>query len=235
MTALEKNMLGLSVFLHALLMGLFFLPSFFGVRFSKPNLEAAGPVALMWADVVTGPKTPENKLPGPMVPLQAPIKPDPSMVKIDPELKAPPQAKKRTLDDALKSLGSDEEKRPRPRLDNFAAVEGAKAQGLPAAPGMGGGNLTLNPNVMGYKRTLQTRITQNFVWLGTQKNLKCEVGFKILPDGTLVSPQVVQSSGNTSFDQSGLRAVLKSSPLPAPPKGEHLENEMFVIAFEPKN
>ena len=56
-------------------------------------------------------------------------------------------------------------------------------------------------------------------WLrppGSPAGLKCTVNVKLIPGGEVVSARVVQSSGDTLFDDSAEKAVLKASPLPLP-------------------
>ena len=46
--------------------------------------------------------------------------------------------------------------------------------------------------------------------------LSCIVAVRLGPGGSVLSAQVVQSSGNTAFDQSAERAVFRADPLPMP-------------------
>jgi TonB family protein len=43
------------------------------------------------------------------------------------------------------------------------------------------------------------------------------ISFTIMRDGSIRNPQVVQASGNPSIDNTALRAVYSSSPLPGLP------------------
>jgi TonB family protein len=49
------------------------------------------------------------------------------------------------------------------------------------------------------------------------RTLHCVISFTILRDGTVKNPRVEQSSGNSSWDTSGLRAIQSSSPFPPLP------------------
>jgi len=49
------------------------------------------------------------------------------------------------------------------------------------------------------------------------RTLHCEVSFSINRDGTVKNVRVTKSSGNLSWDNSGIRAILSSSPLPPLP------------------
>ena len=46
--------------------------------------------------------------------------------------------------------------------------------------------------------------------------LSCIVAVRLGPGGSVLSAQVVQSSGNSAFDQSAERAVFRADPLPMP-------------------
>lgn len=51
---------------------------------------------------------------------------------------------------------------------------------------------------------------------GIQDNLSCVIRVRLDPDGTVVSAEITQPSGNPLYDGSVQAAVLKSSPLPLP-------------------
>jgi colicin import membrane protein len=67
---------------------------------------------------------------------------------------------------------------------------------------------------------------------GTPAGLKCTVNVKLIPGGDVVSARVVQSSGDTLFDDSAEKAVLKASPLPVPDDpsaAKHFRDFNFVF------
>ena len=72
-------------------------------------------------------------------------------------------------------------------------------------------------------------------WLrppGSPAGLKCTVNVKLIPGGEVVSARVVQSSGDTLFDDSAEKAVLKASPLPVPDDpsaAKHFRDFNFVF------
>jgi TonB family protein len=56
------------------------------------------------------------------------------------------------------------------------------------------------------------------------------ISFQVLRDGSIANIQVTQSSGNRSVDDSGRRAILSSSPLPALPsdyRGSNINVEFW--------
>lgn len=68
-----------------------------------------------------------------------------------------------------------------------------------------------------YKAMITAAIGQH--WLlpsDTDKQLACQFLIKLSPSGTVLSAQLVKSSGNPALDRSAQAAILKASPLPVP-------------------
>lgn len=72
-------------------------------------------------------------------------------------------------------------------------------------------------------------------WLrppGSAAGLECTVNVKLIPGGDVVSARVVQSSGDTVFDDSAEKAVLRAAPLPVPDDpsiAKHFRDFNFVF------
>jgi colicin import membrane protein len=72
-------------------------------------------------------------------------------------------------------------------------------------------------------------------WLrppGSPGGLKCTVNVKLIPGGDVVSARVVQGSGDSLFDDSAEKAVLRASPLPVPTDpsvAKHFRDFNFVF------
>jgi protein TonB len=90
----------------------------------------------------------------------------------------------------------------------------------------GSGQVGIGPNsLLGnrlgyYAELIRQRIAQNWQTNGLDarsERTPAIVNFYIMRDGSVKSPQIVQSSGNPSIDDSALRAVYASSPLPPLP------------------
>jgi len=91
----------------------------------------------------------------------------------------------------------------------------------------GGGQVGVGPNTplgnnrLGwYAQMIRDRIAQNWNTNGLAartQNAPAIVSFIINRDGSVQNPQVVQSSGNPSIDNTALRAVYQSNPLPPLP------------------
>lgn len=70
-------------------------------------------------------------------------------------------------------------------------------------------------------------------WLA-EENLSCKVQIKIDTNGNLVFRRILESSGNTDFDDIALKTVDNASPFPMPPAGLSgtLETNGVTIEFE---
>ena len=71
-----------------------------------------------------------------------------------------------------------------------------------------------------YADLIRQRIAQNWNTNGLDSRTQSTpavVNFWIMRDGTIRSPQIVQTSGNPAIDNTALRAVYQSNPLPALP------------------
>ena len=84
-----------------------------------------------------------------------------------------------------------------------------------------GPNTPLGNNRLGwYAELIRERIAQNWNTNGLDarsQSAPAIVGFIIMRDGSIRNPQIVQSSGNPSIDNTALRAVYTSNPLPGLP------------------
>jgi len=91
----------------------------------------------------------------------------------------------------------------------------------------GGGQVGVGPNTplgnnrLGwYAQMIRDRIAQNWNTNGLAANTQTApaiVGFIIMRDGSVRNPQIVQTSGNPSIDNTALRAVYQANPLPPLP------------------
>jgi protein TonB len=90
----------------------------------------------------------------------------------------------------------------------------------------GGGQVGVGPNSpLGnrygwYAELVRQRIAQNWSTNGLDARSQSSpavVSFTIMRDGSIRNPQLTQSSGNPSIDNTALRAVYDSNPMPALP------------------
>ncbi|SRR5579884_174537 len=84
-----------------------------------------------------------------------------------------------------------------------------------------GPNTPLGDNRLGwYAQLIRDRIAQNWNTNGlaaSTQRAPAIVAFTIMRDGSIRNPQIVQSSGNPEIDNTALRAVYQSAPLPPLP------------------
>jgi TonB family protein len=95
----------------------------------------------------------------------------------------------------------------------YGAESGAGQVGI-------GPNSPLGSRLGGYAELVRQRIAQNWRTSGLDARSQAApamVGFIIMRDGTVRNVQIVQSSGNPSIDDTALRAVYNSNPLPQLP------------------
>jgi protein TonB len=90
----------------------------------------------------------------------------------------------------------------------------------------GGGQVGVGPNSpLGnrygwYAELIRQRIAQNWRTAGLDSRSQSSpaiVTFTIMRDGSIRNPQISQSSGNPNIDNTALRAVYESNPMPALP------------------
>lgn len=109
-------------------------------------------------------------------------------------------------------------------VDDFLKTEKPVAKPTPAAkpdaakPAGEGPQLQMNLSDAGVNSAIAAAVNKNWVFTpGTNfKGLSVVVQISLSPDGQLTALQVSQSSGNKSFDDSLVRAIRKSVPLPIP-------------------
>jgi colicin import membrane protein len=109
--------------------------------------------------------------------------------------------------------------------------EGAAALG----PGGRGGGVVKGMDFIIYQNRMFDTIKQNWAWIGQRSDVKVIVRFGIKENGEIVGLKIVQPSGDWSYDESVLRAVKKSSPLPPPPESYRNDFADVQVTFRPKD
>jgi len=109
--------------------------------------------------------------------------------------------------------------------------EGAAALGK----GGRGGGVVKGMEFVIYQNRMLSTIKTNWVWVGQRSNLRVVVRFNVKENGEIFGLKVVQASGNASYDESVIRAVNKSSPLPAPPEAVRNDFSEVELAFRPED
>lgn len=109
--------------------------------------------------------------------------------------------------------------------------EGAAALGK----GGRGGGVVKGMEFVIYQNRMLSTIKTNWVWVGQRSSLRVVVRFNIKENGEIIGLKVVQASGNASYDESVIRAVNKSSPLPVPPEAVRNDFSEVELAFRPED
>ncbi|MCB1197343.1 MAG: TonB family protein [Deltaproteobacteria bacterium] len=195
------------------------------------------PAHVVWAPTVKSKqKTPEHKLPPPDVPRTKPEPPKEKAVSLEkkPLPKTPKKEeeedRKKQLADALAQIKQQIDDRPIPKDDNFASGPEDKAGTLTSEQIA---SLQSSPAMDIYKNDIQAIIINNFLWYQSDTHWVTKIEIKLASDGRIVDANVLESSGNISFDQATIRAVKKSSPFPPPPATliPLFKQETIVFAF----
>jgi len=85
----------------------------------------------------------------------------------------------------------------------------------------------------GYAEKIKAKVRGNIVMpLDIKGNPEAIFVVIQLPTGDVLSTKLRKSSGNPAYDTAVERAILKSSPLPKPDKGELFEREL-ILKFHP--
>lgn len=100
--------------------------------------------------------------------------------------------------------------------------------------GMGGGELR-PPEFFRYRDLLLARIKESWRWYDVNANFITQIAFEMQPDGTAKNVRVVKGSGNPTFDESVIRAVMKASPFPPPPESVYTKYfKSVTTTFDPR-
>jgi len=110
--------------------------------------------------------------------------------------------------------------------------EGAAAIG---AGGRGGPGIVKGIDFIVYQNRMLSTIKDNWAWVGQRTNLRVVVHFGIRENGEIVGLKIVTPSGDPSYDESVLRALKKSSPLPAPPESHRKDFADVELTFRPRD
>jgi colicin import membrane protein len=109
--------------------------------------------------------------------------------------------------------------------------DGAAALG----PGGRGGGVVKGMEFIIYENRMLSSIKDNWAWVGQKTSLRVVVHFSIKENGEITGLKIVQPSGDPSYDESVLRAVKKSSPLPPPPESSRKDFADVELTFRPKD
>ena len=120
-----------------------------------------------------------------------------------------------------------------PESDDDEPVGGHPA-GVEGGTGGGGGQIGDLPDY--YVAQLRYQIEKNWSYpeslVGSQAKVQAIVNVRVSPGGEIKEVWFEKRSGNKYLDESAQKAVMKSNPLPPPPKG--YSEYVFGFIFTPK-
>ena len=97
----------------------------------------------------------------------------------------------------------------------------------------GGGTAVKSAEFLMYQTKIVSTIKENWAWPGQKASLKALVRFSIKDNGEITGTKIAEPSGDPAFDESILRALRKSSPLPAPPESYRKDFAQVEMNFQP--
>ena len=172
-------------------------------------------------------------------------------VKKEPPKEVKPEAREETKSETA-SADSVRERLIQSAVDRAktrseSAQQASKEQVLSAGSGEGEGAAALGPGGRGgpgivkgmdfiiYQNRMLATIKENWAWVGQRSNLKVVVHFGIKENGEIFGLKIVQPSGDPTYDESVLRAVKKSNPLPAPQESYRRDFADVQLTFRPRD
>jgi len=110
------------------------------------------------------------------------------------------------------ATGSDEGGGP------VAAKTATEGKGYGVGSGTGSVGIQQDPEFLLYYQTVQDKIKKAWNFFGGSNDLTATVDFAIGPDGTLTAAKIGNSSKDSAFDDSVIRAIKRAAPFPPPPE-----------------
>lgn len=85
-----------------------------------------------------------------------------------------------------------------------------------------------------YRAAFQQLIEDNRILSAVfPNNINCKVRIKLLPDGSILSVNIVEASGNPAYDELATTAIYKSAPFPMPQEHElYTQLRDIILSFK---
>lgn len=116
-----------------------------------------------------------------------------------------------------------------------SANAGGKGFGAAALGGKGmGGGIVKPPEFFEYLKLLERSVKGGWRWYDNTSALISEVEFNISASGEISNVRISKSSGNSEFDLSVERAVMKANPLTPPPPSVYEDFRFVRMYFDPR-
>ena len=90
-------------------------------------------------------------------------------------------------------------------------------KGYGVGPGEGSEGILKDAEFLLYYNTVQDQIKKAWTFTGGSNDLTATVDFAIGPDGALTAAKIGDSSKDSAFDDSVIRAIRRAAPFPPPP------------------
>ncbi len=153
---------------------------------------------------------------------------------------APTPDLREELEKVHEQLEHESKKVPLPRSNPeegagpVVASAASSGAGYGVGPGSGSNGIQKDPEFLLYYETIRKRIKDAWSFPGANNDLTTEVLFAIGPSGELNGVKVLESSRDTAFDDSVVRAIRRAAPFPPPPEKYRSQFEQGVQAeFKP--
>lgn len=144
---------------------------------------------------------------------------------------------------ALADLNKEGKKKPSGGGSGSSAANALKAleselgggdgSGMASGSGFGEGGYGDSVLIGSYTDSLVSRIRPNWSWTGlaSRQALQAKFRIKIAPDGTIESHELIESSGNSSFDATVTKAIALTRQVEPPPSS--IPNGEIDVIFRP--
>ncbi len=153
---------------------------------------------------------------------------------------APTPDLREQLEKVHEQLEKESKKVPPPRTNSeegsgpVVASAASSGEGYGVGPGKGSNGIQKDPEFLLYYETVRKRIKDAWSFPGANNDLTTEVLFAIGPNGDLTGVKVLETSRDTAFDESVVRAIRRAAPFPPPPEKYRSQFEQGVQAeFKP--
>jgi TonB family protein len=146
-----------------------------------------------------------------------------------------PKTSSQLIDSAIAKIEKKVKTDDRDHVEKAISELGKKVEGgTGSRGGMAGGQGSVGIPIRIYQMEVENRIKGNWSYAVAVKDLKklqAIVVVKVKQDGTILESWFKERSGDTIFDQSVLKAVEKSDPLPPFPEGYLKSYDEIEINF----
>ncbi len=191
------------------------------VKKPEPEPEKPAEKVVKLPDLPKKPEKPESQP-------KASVKPEPKVSPKPSKEEVARTTRDNSIQDAIRKLAEKGKGKE-------SAGHGGQEEGKGAAEGIGGdgggGGILMGLDFIIYKNQVEAIIKKNWTWVGANPNLTIRVGFSIGNDGEIADLHVVGRSGDSSYDDSVVRAIRISSPLPPPPEKYRQTFANYVLEF----